>query len=137
MNKFVRGFTLIELMIVVAIIAIIVALGYPSYREHVKKTRRAEGMGQLLELADIMERYYSDQGTYAGATAAGVYTATTDRGYYTLSVDGGADNVQYTIRAAPTSKGDQDTDKCGTFVLNSLGEKSLAGSSLSLDKCWK
>lgn len=137
MNRFIRGFTLIELMIVLAIIAIVIAFGYPSYREHVKKTRRAEGMGQLLELADIMERYYSDQGTYAGATAAGVYTDTTDRGYYTLSVDGGADNVQFTIRAQPTSKGDQDTDKCGTFVLSSLGEKSLVGNSIPLKDCWK
>ena len=52
MNRMIRGFTLIELMIVVAILAIAIALGYPSYREQVMKARRAEGMGELLELAD-------------------------------------------------------------------------------------
>jgi type IV pilus assembly protein PilE len=56
MIKKTGGFTLIELMIVLAVLSIIVAIGYPSYQEHVKKSRRAEGMGQLLELADRMER---------------------------------------------------------------------------------
>ena len=57
MKKSVRGMTLIELMIVVAILGIITAIGYPSYLDYVKKTRRAEGMGELLELADRMERH--------------------------------------------------------------------------------
>ena len=52
MKKSARGMTLIELIIVVAIVGIIAAIGYPSYLDHVKKTRRAEGMGELLELAD-------------------------------------------------------------------------------------
>ena len=54
MKKTARGMTLIELIIVVAILGIIAAIGYPSYLEHVKKTRRAECMGELLELADRM-----------------------------------------------------------------------------------
>ncbi|MEN8206695.1 MAG: type IV pilin protein [Pseudomonadota bacterium] len=136
-----RGFTLIELMIVVAILAIVASVGYPSYLEHVKKSRRAEGMGQLLELADHMERYYSDNGTYAGATlgaaATDVYPATTDGGYYTLSFDGALDNVAFTISATPTGKGKQNTDKCHTFTLTSLGVKSVSGGSLVTDDCWK
>ena len=55
MNKSVRGMTLIELIIVVAIVGIIAGIGYPSYLDHVKKTRRAEGMGELLELADLVK----------------------------------------------------------------------------------
>jgi type IV pilus assembly protein PilE len=135
-----RGFTLIELMIVVAILGIIAAVGYPSYLEHVKKSRRAEGMGHLLELADRMERFYSDKGTYAGATlgttSANVFVATTDGGHYTLSI-GAQDNVAFTISATPTNKSNQDTDKCHTFTMTSLGVKSVSGGSLSTDDCWK
>ena len=135
-----RGFTLIELMIVVAILAIVAAIGYPSYLEQVKKSRRAEGMGHLLELADRMERFYSDKGTYAGATlgttSGNVFVATTEGGHYTLSI-GAQDNVAFTISVTPTSKGKQNTDKCHTFTLTSLGVKSVSGGSLSTDACWK
>jgi type IV pilus assembly protein PilE len=137
-----RGFTLVELLIVIAVLSIVVALGYPSYRDQVRKARRAEGMGQLLELADRMERHYADLGTYDQAdgsdmTADAIYTDTTDDGYYTLSVDAGTDNVQFTVRATPTTKGGQDEDKCGIFVLNSLGDKSLTDNSIPEDQCWK
>ena len=130
-----RGFTLIELMIVLAVLAVIVAIGYPSYQEHVKKSRRAEGMGQLLELADRMERAYSDRGTYPTVISE-VYVATTDRGFYTLSIVT-ANNVSFTVSATPTSLGDQNEDKCHTFTLTSLGEKSVSGGSHGVDKCWK
>jgi len=131
-----RGFTLIELMIVLAVLAIVVAVGYPSYMEHVKKSRRAEGMGQLLELADRMERAYSDQGFYPPkGTVSEVYVATTDGGFYTLSIVT-ANNVSFTVSAAPTSLGRQNTDKCKTFTLTSLGQKSVTDSSM-YDQCWK
>ena len=143
MKNSARGMTLIELMIVVAILGIIVAIGYPSYTDHVKKARRAEGMGELLELADRMERHYSDVGTYdqndgSDMTATVIYGKTnTANSYYTLSVDAGTDNVQFTVRAAPTSKGQQNTDKCGTFVITSQGTKSVTGGSLGTTDCWK
>ena len=142
MKKTARGMTLIELMIVVAILGIIAAIGYPSYLGHVKKTRRAEGMGELLELADRMERHYSDIGSYdqndgSDMTANVIYHTTTAGGYYTLSIDSGTDNVDFTARAAPTSLGQQDTDKCGTFVITSQGTKTVTGGSLSTSDCWK
>jgi type IV pilus assembly protein PilE len=111
-----HGFTLIEMLIVVAILGIIVAIGYPSYQEQVRKSRRAEGMGELLEMADRMERRYSDVGTYAGITADVLYgTDTADdklpttNGHYKLSIDAGADNVLFTVRAEP--QGNQAKDK--------------------------
>ena len=134
MMKKTRGFTLIELMIVVAVLSIIVAIGYPSYMEHVKKSRRAEGMGQLLELADRMERAYSDRGTYP-TNISEVYVATTDGGFYTLSIVS-ANNISFTVNAAPTSLGKQDTDKCKTFTLTSLGQQSVTDISMK-DQCWK
>ena len=136
-----RGFTLIEMMIVVAVLGIIVALGYPSYQEQVRKARRAEGMGELLEMADRLERRYSDQGTYAGINADALYgistadnTRPTTNGHYKLSIDS-ADTVQFTISAAP--QGPQTKDKCGTFTMSSQGVKTVSGS-ISVDDCkWK
>lgn len=143
MKKSARGMTLIELMIVVAILGIIAAIGYPSYLDHVKKTRRAEGMGELLELADRLERHYSDTGTYdqtdgSDMTAATIFRDTTAGGYYTLSIAAGTNNVTFTASAAPTSKGQQNTDKCGTFTVNAQGTKTVSGGSLSAAGCnWR
>ena len=120
----IRGFTLIEAMIVVALIGIIVAFGYPSYRDQVMKSRRAEGMGELLELADRLERYYSDKGTYVGATPANIFHATTAKGNYQLSIDS-QDAIAFTVSATPL--GGQLKDKCGTFTLTSQGVKSVGG----------
>ena len=145
MKNSARGMTLIELMIVVAILGIIVSIGYPSYLEHVKKTRRAEGMGELLELADRMERHYSDVGTYdkvvlgvvSDMTAADIYRSTTEYGYYTLSIAAGTTNVSFIASAAPTSRGKQNTDKRGTFTITSQGVKSVSGPYTRDDCNWR
>lgn len=135
------GFTLIELMIVVAILGIVVAFGYPSYRDQVIKSRRAEGMGELLELADRMERYYSDQGTYAGVCAAEIFGGScaddsgrhsTEKGNYKLDITA-QDAVSFAIEADPQGK--QVADKCGKFTLTSLGAKGVSKSTV--DECWK
>ena len=127
MNRMMRGFTLIEAMIVVAILGIIVAFGYPSYRDQVMKSRRSEGMGELLELADRLERFYSDKGTYAGATlgttSADIFHKLTDKGNYQLSIDS-ADPVAFIVSAEP--QGGQRKDKCGKFILHSDGNKEVA-----------
>ena len=138
-----RGFTLIEMLIVVAILGIIVAIGYPSYQEQVRKSRRAEGMGELLEMADRLERRYSDQlpATYAGIKADvlyGIDTADdmrpTTNGHYKLNIVS-ADAIQFTISAIP--QGNQTKDKCGTFTMSSQGVKTVSGS-ISVDDCkWK
>ena len=133
-----RGFTLMELMIVVAIIGIIAAIGYPSYRDQVIKSRRADGMSALLELADRLERHYSDVGTYKQAddsntTVDDVFPSFSSD-YYTLTIDA-QDNIGFTVSAA--RKGTQVKDKCGTFTLNSQGVKTISGGSLPLDDCWK
>jgi type IV pilus assembly protein PilE len=143
MMKNIRGMTLIELMVVIAILGIIVAIGYPSYQEQVRKSRRAEGMGELLELADRMERRYSDVGTYAGITADILYgedtaddTHLTSNDHYKLSIDNGGNNVQFTARAVP--QGNQTKDKCYTFVYNSNGQRTTTGGSLNEEQChWK
>ena len=136
MSKINHGFTLIEMMIVVAIIAIIAAWGYSSYRDTVLRSRRAEGVGELLEIADRMERYYSSQGTYIGATlgtsASAVHSVSSENGYYNFAITA-ANAVQFTVTATPQG-GQADDTKCGTFTLNSLGTRSASGTTP--DKCW-
>jgi type IV pilus assembly protein PilE len=133
-----RGFTLIEAMIVVALIGIIIAFGYPSYRDQVMKSRRADGMAALLELADRMERHYSDVGTYMKADGTDIAVIDVfpsfSSDYYTLSIDS-QDNISFTVSAA--RKGSQLNDKCGKFTLTSQGVKSVSGGSLSKEDCWK
>jgi type IV pilus assembly protein PilE len=151
------GFTLIELMIVVAIIAILAAIAYPSYREHVRKTRRADCEGALMGLANVMERRFTENGSYcdAGTTAsAGCGTAAGDTGapLSTLyssrcPVDGGTKSYDltisavtqttYTLQAAPA--GPQIGDKCGTLTLDQTGAKGINGAAAGMTAaaCWQ
>jgi type IV pilus assembly protein PilE len=136
MNKSNRGFTLIELMIVVAILAILATWGYSSYRDTILKSHRSEGLGELLTIADKLERYYADQRTYVGATvgsaANAVHPASSENGYYTFSITS-ATAVQFTLTAAPQG-GQTDDTKCGTFTLTSQGARTASGTDA--DKCW-
>jgi type IV pilus assembly protein PilE len=142
-----RGFTLIEAMIVVALIGLIAAIGYPAYRDQVMKSRRAEGMGELLELADRMERYYSDKGTYVGATLGNnntdIYRSTTAKSYYTLAIIA-ADTTNIKFKVTATPENSQKKDKCGAFILYSDGNKEVAPPPLystpdpsMVGECWK
>ncbi|MEK8049628.1 type IV pilin protein [Ideonella sp. DXS22W] len=133
-----RGFTLIELVIVVAMVAILAAASYPSYHSYVGRTRRADAKQALLELAQRLERYYTERGTYAGATLGGsdgIYPNTSSGGYYTLSIASqSADG--FSITATPT--GTQSGDACAVFGYNQLGEQSVsAAATLSAGKCWQ
>ena len=132
MNKNNRGFTLIELMIVVAILAIVAAWGYSSYRDTILKSHRSEGLGELLVIADKLERFYSDQGRYDTAVLSDIHGTSSGNGYYVLSITT-ATAVQFTITAAPQG-GQADDTKCGTFTLTSQGTRTASGTDA--DKCW-
>ena len=119
----VEGFTLIELMIVVAIVGILAAIAYPSYQDHVRKTRRADAQGALVELAQFMERIYTQNNTYKpnGANPALPFSEAPKDGttkYYDLAFQANA-GASYTLRATP--KNSQAGD--GYLELDHTGAK--------------
>lgn len=129
-----RGFTLIELMIAILIIAILAGLALPSYQESVIKSRRAEAKSALMDLQNRMERFYIDRNTYANACITGVNTcsasnsvlgsANTENGYYRLSISN-ASATGYTLTAAPQGAQTKDT-KCQALTLTNTGTKGVA-----------
>ncbi len=150
MNKSPSGFTLIELMITVAIVGILASIAYPSYQDSVMKSRRADAKGILLGLANSMERHftvnnnsYCDAGGTGGTSTCG--TATNDTGtpsvpvggtsYYTVTISAATANT-YTLNSAPT--GVQANDKCGTLTLTNTGVKGVTGQATGVTAadCW-
>ena len=132
-----QGFTLIEMLIVVAIIGVIAAIAYPSYQEHVRKSRRADARGVLTEAAQFMERRYTENLAtgYAGAALPTTLTQSPKGGgaaYYNISLQGTPTRTAYTLRAVPS--GVQTKDGCGTLTLTNAGVK---GSAKTVDECWR
>ena len=132
-----RGFTLIEVMVVVVIIGILAAIAYPSYRNHVLKTRRAAAQGCLVELAQWMERFYTTNLRYdqdrSGTDVDDLLPNTQCRqdlaDYYTFSFSGNPTATTFTLQAVP--KGAQASDPCGTLKLDEAGRRSPTTAG-----CW-
>ena len=133
------GFTLIELMITVAILAIIAAVAIPSYSSYVDRGKRAEARTALLDIAARQERYYSNNRQYADQLSKLRMSGTkSENGYYTLSVALGAagtatgSNTQ-TFRATARPSGWTD-DKCGDLGIDETGAKTQSLGDRAL--CW-
>ena len=125
-----RGFTLIEIMIVIAIIGIVITIGYPSLTEYVKKGRRAEVAGLLSEQAQMLERFYSKSNVYTGATGL-----STGNDYYTITP---TLTDQTFLLTATRKAGSMATDKCGDFTITNTGVRSMVGAKtgLTTKDCW-
>lgn len=129
------GFTLIELMIVVAIIAILASIAYPSYQSQVRKSRRADAQGVVTAAAQWMERSYTDNGSYPAALPAGLDRAPAEgTKTYDLDLAAGSTATNFTIRAVPTAGGPQAGDTCGTLTLSNTGAKGATGGTVA--ECW-
>ncbi|HKW79474.1 MAG TPA: type IV pilin protein [Casimicrobiaceae bacterium] len=133
----IRGFTLIEVLIVCVIVGVLTMIALPSYQKSVQKTRRSDAKSALIGAAGQMERYFTERGTYATATlgsgSGNVYPSTTENGYYTLSL-ANLTATTYTLRAAPAAA--QTGDACGTMTYTDQGTKGVSGASLPASECW-
>ncbi len=130
-----NGFTLIEVMITAAIIAILVMVAMPSYRDYTVRANRSAATSYMLEVANIQERNFLDERAYAASMAAlGASPPAEVSRHFTVTTtaDNAATPPSYTVSAAPKGSQAQDDD-CGTLTLNSQGEK---GHAAGATRCW-
>jgi type IV pilus assembly protein PilE len=119
----IRGFTLIELMIVVVVIAILAAIGFPAYQDYVRRARRADGKELLLRIQVEEEKFRTNNTAYTstlGVGGLGITSNGSSDGYYTVSITAGATATAFSLSASPTSKGNQTADTaCSPLTLAS------------------
>lgn len=134
-----QGFTLIEIMIVLAIIGIVAAIAVPSYASYITKANRTDAMQFLLEVAGEQQRFFSENNAYASAMSALGYgtedTAGSPEGHYTISISAPDNASSYVLSATPADGSTQvKDDVCQVFTVDSTGAKGNAGGSS--DDCW-
>lgn len=137
-----QGFTIVELMIVVVIVAILGSIAIPSYREYVRRSDRADAKAALMQNAQFLERTRTMSNRYDldGAGVAVVdaslpvtQSPTNAAAKYTITINPMA--TTYTLSAVPVPGGPMDGDGCGTFTLNQAGTKGVTGG-FGMQKCW-
>ena len=145
--RFSSGFTLIELMIEVVIVAILASIALPSYTQHIARAKRTDARTQLLQVAQFMQRFYAandsfkeDRGGNAVSTkipANLMHSPADGSAIYTLSIPT-ATAVGYELRMTPITGGSMAADSCGTYTLTSTGVRGvLIGDTALRNTCWK
>lgn len=131
-----RGITLLELMIVVAIIGVLAAISYPSYRAQMLKTHRTDGKTALMQISQQLERCYTRFSAYdnAGCTAVTLPFTTTD-GHYVVSATARTATA-YTLDATPQGRQTEDAE-CAVLRMKSTGEEGSQGADTDVNGCWQ
>ncbi len=128
MRRSTSGFSLIEIMVVVAIIAIIASIAIPSYREYVTKTRREAGRACLMEAVQQAERFYTTNLTYVGLPDVFNCGAGASP-FYNVRSNGTGTAKAYTLTARP--QGSHTDTRCGNLTINQAGTRTPATAG-----CW-
>ncbi|MDZ7841010.1 MAG: type IV pilin protein [Gammaproteobacteria bacterium] len=131
------GFTLIELIIVVAVVAVLASIAVPMYRDFVVRSNRSDAIISLTELANLQEKHYSNEMAYTTSFSALSYSTTSPEGFYELNIATSA-TVDYTLIAEPLGQQFQDDETCRQFTLNSFGQRSAqdSGGNDTSQQCW-
>ena len=132
-----RGFTLIELMIVVAVVAILAAIALPAYDDSVRKGRRGQAKADLVDLAQRAERFHTVNNTYVGfalAAAEQRSPRTGPRAFYAVTLGNQAANT-FTLTATPQNGQERDA-RCMTLTLDQLGQKQASADPGDVNSCW-
>lgn len=127
-----RGFTLIELMVVVAIVAILAAIAVPAYSRYAFRSRRGDGQALLLRIATAQERHYATYNKYGSLSDIGFDIVTSEKGYYTASIPASSASA-FTATVTPT--GVQASDQCGSLSITNTGKKTFSGDETN-GHCW-
>lgn len=131
-----RGFTLIELMIAVAIVAILAAVAYPSYTKYIVRSKRAAAEGYLLEVSALQQRYLLDARAYAdGLSTLNSTPPTTVTSSYNFDFPV-ATATTFTVRATPKASQATNDTECGTLAITQDGTQSATGSG-GVTSCWQ
>ncbi len=146
MKRQTRGFTLIELMVVVVIVAILASVAVPSYREYVRRSDRAAARTALLENAQFMERNRTVSNSYAmnpaglplDSTMLPVQAAPKDgTPKYTITLVAAELNATaFVLQAEPLAGSPMEGDDCGSYTLNEQGFKNVVGATETVERCW-
>ena len=136
-----RGFTLIELVIAVGLVAILAAIAIPSYNDHVNRSRRTAAKATLAEAAQWMERFRAENnGVYTGAALPATLTVSppgASSPMYDVTLTG-VTAVAYELNAVPRTGTPMASDACATMTLASDGRRTAAGAGTGavFEKCW-
>lgn len=132
-----QGFSLIELMIVVVIIAILAAVALPSYRQYVVRSHRTDAQRALIDLAARQERFFYGNNAYTTSLGALGANSSIAGVYYTVSVDpAGTSTTAYSVVATAVGQQQRDDKLCQTLALDRTGRQSSTGSVANDPKCW-